>query len=149
MTELTPSWFSRNIRWFGPTVLVVGIAAIGLLSGFYIGVSGFNATIVAATLTAITAGAAATVGFIRLGKPDFQTLAIIGILLIVYSGSTLVGAKIGSDAKDDYEIAQLFGGIELRAKYLLRCAEMEAIYDINGYRTKLGLVPIEDLSLCK
>ena len=143
------SWFFRHIRLFGPAFLVIGIASIGLLSGFYIGVSGFNAPIVAATLTAITAGAAATVGLIRLGKPDFQTLAIIGILLIVYSGSTLTGTTIGSNAKRNYELDQLFNGIELRAIYLLRCADAEASYDIDGYRTKLGLAPLQDASLCR
>ena len=149
MTEEAPSWSSRNICWLGPSLLVVGITAIGLLSGFYIGASGFDATIVAATLTAITAGAAATVGFIGLGKLDFQALAIIGTVLIFYSGSTLGGAVLGSDAKRDYELSQLFGSIELRAKYLVQCAEVEAFYDVNGYRTKLGLVPLEDPSLCK
>lgn len=150
MAEHTLSWFSRSIRWSGPTLLVIGIAAIGLLTGNYIGESGFDSTVVAATLTGITAGTAVIVGLIRLGKPDFQTLAILGTILIVYSGSTYVGVEYGKHNRLKFEVDQLFGGIDLRARYLIKCAEAEARYDINGYRTKkLGLTPDEDLSLCK
>lgn len=149
MPETRSSWFDRNLHWIGPVLLVAGIAAVGGLSGYYIGQTQYDVTIVAAVITAVTAGAGATLGLFHFGLSDFKSHAIIGTLLLVYAATTLGGTAYGIKATRNEELRQLFSGIELRAKYLLACADVEAQYNVNGYRKILELLPLPDTNLCK
>lgn len=149
MIETVSSWFQRNLSWIGTILLLAGIAAVGGLSGYYIGQTDYDVTIIAAVITAITAGAGATLGIFQFDRADFKSLAIIGTLLLVYATSTLGGTAYGLKKTRDAEIYQLFSGIELRAKYLLACTDAEVRYKINRYREILNRPPLPNTALCK
>lgn len=149
----TPTWFHRNQDRLGLILglilLALGTAAIGGLSGYYIGQTKHDATIIAATFTTITAAAGSALGLYQFKQSNFKLLSIIGILMIVYAPTTFVGTKYGLRTSQNEEIRQLFSGIWLRADYLRACADAEAAYDINGYRDILGLPHLSDTTLCK
>ena len=147
-SERKPTWFDRNLCWISPILFAIGIISVGSMSGFYIGVTGFDVTIVAAVLTAITAGAGATLWITKFDSLDSPSIAMTGVLLVLFSVATFAGTSFGAAQKQAYEIQQLFDGIELRARYLIRCAEVEAKYDIPGWRERLGQQPLADPSLC-
>ena len=149
MTEPKYSWSNRTSDWLGLAILLAGIAALGWLSGYYIGQTKYNVTVIAAIVTAMTAGFGATFGIFHVRQSNSTSLAMIGTIMLVYAITTYSGTIFGVYKTRTEELVQLFDGIELRAKFLRACAEAEARHDINGYREIFELPPLLDPALCK
>ena len=125
------------------------MVAIGCLSGYFVGVTGNNVTVIAAIVTAVTAAAGGAAFSVRY-LSDPRVLTFIGILLIVYSSTLFFSAIYSFRLKENYEREQLFASIDLRGENLRKCSEAELRYKINDYREKvLGLQPLQNADLCR
>lgn len=141
------TWFYRNLYWISFVIFVTGIGSVGSLSGYYIGVTEVDVTIVAAVITILAAAVGSTLWVIV--SFSSASTAMAGVLLIVFAASTFSGTLWGINDKEDHALEELASRPHIRAQYLIECAHAEALYDINGYREALGLSPLPDLTLCE
>lgn len=130
------------------TIATLGVATFscGFATGLLAGLTGPDATVVTAIVSALLAGlgiTAVAVGYLRVAH---GTATQGGLLAVILAIAIVVGVNIGIGDHTDDQISLVLG-TAARQHHLLRiCSSQQA--EINADRGSLGLEPLPTAAFC-